>query len=269
MGSQIEFTKVVIALLFAGILTGCDKNFFDGLGDPNTEAALLIEAQKSMNARDYDAALVALQTLPLATQARRDVVVQMASAHSGKCGMEMLSMVESLADASTDSILGLLFEAFPKSALEQTVSCQIAENLLRGIGDETVRSVSENLLVAFNALAEIGTTLSTVADTDADGVVDSGLDHCDTSTISDDQVDQIGGAIALTLNSFLGIGEDFADVQDIKDQCDTFPGFSRICTLEDGGFDPLELKAIRAFIGSTDMGLGSCGNMASASCLCP
>lgn len=268
-----KFYRTALLLLRFNILMlmiqGCTENIFRSLGDPDSEAARLVEAEKALNDRDYVRAIALYDGLSPETQGQRDILLKRASAHSGRCGLDFLQLSEVLVDVSADSVLQLLFEAFPGSDADSLEGCQRSRDLLRGIGNESIRSIDENLLTAFNSMATIGNLLSLGADQNNDGIEDSSFDHCDASLLSDDQVDDVGSSIALILNSFTGIGEDFADVDSFREQCQSFPGFSRVCTLEDGGFNASELSLIRSFIGSSDFGLGSCDNLVSVSCVCP
>jgi len=267
MGSKVQLSTVISFGLALLILCGCSENILDRTAEKDTTEAILFEANQALNKRDYDRALLLFNTLDPAVLADRDVALKVTSAYSGRCGLEFITMVEALGDASVSSIFGLLMAGFPLATQDKLLDCDEAEARLKAIGNETVRNIDENLLAAFNGFTEIGTLLASVADNNADGVVDPTFDQCDAGDISDAQVESVGAALAFILKSFAGIGEDFADVDEINDAC-ADPNFAAICEKDNGGFSVNEIKVLRGFIGSSDVGIGSCGPIGDVSCLC-
>jgi len=267
---KARFSSLIFSLILLMFsILGCEeKNLFEGSGGKTSQEAILLEAEVALNAGEYDRALLLFDSLRPSVQAEKGVALKMASAHAGLCGVDFLRLADEFGGAAADSIMPTLFLAFPNSNLDSYSSCQEAEAILRAIGDETIRSVDENLLLILNALSEIGNILNIAADQNSDSIVDTSFDHCSKTQLPDALVDQLGAAIALTLNTLAVVGEDIVDISALQDQCNTFPGFSRVCTSESGGFNVNELRAIRAFIGSSDFGLGVCDNMASVSCVC-
>ncbi len=249
-----------ITLLFLTI--GCTQNIFDEIANKDTDEAKYFEARQKINSRSYGEAIEILETIePSYLQVRERVPVY-ASAYSGRCGLEFLTLLNSIQNSSVQTIFLLLMSAFPGAQAANVQDCLQAEGIIEAVGDETARNGDENLLIAFNSLAKIGTILSSLADTDDDGAADGTFDQCDNTDFPDTMVRELGSSIGTTIASLGAIGTSYIDgaTQEVEALCDEHPNLEIFCSPTDpADFDPAEVEALRIAIGSSDLGINSCG----------
>lgn len=259
-------------LILALCLTAC-SNVLDETGKKDSKKAIFYDAQTKINKQQYSEAIELLESLGDEFLAQRDVAVIYASAYSGRCGLNFINLVETLKDFTSDtsSIFAPLVDAFPTGTDLKIADCVKSEQILTAIGDATVRSPDENVLVGLSSFAKIGTILSRFSDTDVDGDIDPGFDHCDTTQLPDDAVREVGVGVALAITSISNAGDGIsADALiSVTNFCQLNPLLNVFCeTTDKTAFGALEVAALRAIIGSTDQGIGACPGDFSQ-CLCP
>lgn len=251
------FGSALALIAFCGGI-GCSNNFLSESAQRDTPEAIIFEAEKLLNQRLYSEAITQIETLGATDLARRDVVALRASAYAGRCGLDFISLVQSLQNVSvTDSLFEILLTAL-KSATAYT-DCRSAEDLIESIAASAgSRTTNENLLMAFISLAKIGAVLAVDADTDNDGVANAGYNACTAAGgLDDTQAGEIGTAIAHAAQSLSGI-TGIADTvsSNLTTLCGLLAG---ACTIVDpAGFSALQLHAIRtAAHDSGSLGLGT------------
>ncbi len=267
MKSRITFQVFIFAFLIFNL--GCSKNLFDEIADKDTPEAIFFQAKQEINNRNYSQAILLLESLDPLFMSERSRVPILASAYAGRCGLEFLSLLTNLQNISSSTVMGTLMGAFPLALASQVDDCIEAENILSSLGDASARLGDENLLMAFNSFSKIGTILSSLADTDGDGVVDAGFDQCDNTDLPEAMVRQIGTGIANTLLSLASIGTNYVDdaVNDVTALCALDPNLNVFCTATDPtSFTAIEVQFLRYAIGSSDVGINSCGGDDFSTC---
>ncbi len=269
--------KKIVNLLLITALLGCTQNLFEEMVDQDSPEAVFFQAKREINKRNYSAAIILLQSLDPLYMSERSRIPIYASAYAGRCGLEFISLLEELQATTSSAIFAMLMGSFPGALAANVQDCIEASDLLQGIGDEIERNGDENLLLAFTSLAKIGTILSSLADTDDDGVADATFDQCDNTDLPDDMVREVGAGLAVTLLSLSGVGAGYIDgaVDSFTDLCSQDPSLASFCSVTDpASFSPAEVQAFRYAIGSNDYGIDSCGgqdisNCAASNPLCP
>lgn len=262
MGIKICISKLVIPII---LLIGCSSNYFDEFASKDTPEAKIFAAKMALNDRDYSDAISFLESLDASYLSKRENQVLYASAYSGRCGLEFISLVEALGATPATTFLAMIMGAFPESTAPTVASdsdCVSAENILKAIGDQDVRTGDENLLMAFNSFAKIGTFLNARADANDDGVVDGGFDHC--TSLSDDEVNETITGLALVISSLGAVGGSYVDIGDISAFCALSPEMTAACAKTDAStITAPERLTLRHIVGSVEYGMGSCGTFAA------
>ena len=261
--------KKTVQIFLSLFLISCSENLFDEIANKDTSEAIYFQAKQEINARDYAAAIVLLESLSPAYLAVRERIPIYASAYSGRCGLEFLTLLTSLQNLGTSTVLGSLMGSFPGALAANVQDCINAETILEGIGNESTRNGDENLLMSFNGLAKIGTILSSLADIDDDGVADATFDQCNATDLPELMVRELGASIAVTLLSLSAVGTSYVDgaLADVTALCALNPNLNVFCTSTDPtSFAAAEVQALRYAIGSNDFGINSCGNNDFTNC---
>lgn len=265
--------KTIYIWLIALMALPACTNVLDETADKHTDEAIFHNAQMKMDDHNFDEAITLFESLDASFLARRDVAIIYASAYSGRCGLDFLSILDSIDDFDGNNSLFLpMMQLYPNATDQKIADCVKAEEVLKAIGDETVRTGNENILMGLSSLAKVGTVLSRFADTDNDGVVDPGFDHCSLLQFPDDAVKEVGTGIALAVTSISNAGTTISDgaLTSVNNICGLNPVLDIFCTStdKDDYSNPLAVSALRAVLGSTDQGIGACPGDFTA-CICP
>jgi len=199
-------STLVLALLTCGLIS-CSGNILKEFAKTDTDEALLIEAKIHMNNSEWAQAIATFGKMSTAFAARREIKLQEAKAYAGSCGVDLLSMADSLSkNLGTGRMLNILMGAMVGSTQAQADDCITAESLITGIaGNAANRTTEENTTVAFIAFGKVGAILAAFAD-DADGnaTVDADFNGCDSTAavgIPDNYVAQVGTGITIGSSS--------------------------------------------------------------------
>jgi hypothetical protein len=270
---------LVVFLGFCFLVTSsCAKNLFDELADKKDPKAVVFEAKKALNKRRYAEAIQILEELDPAYLAKRDVAFILASAYVGRCGLNFIRFLGNLQNDAGSGFFGMLMGAFPQAVVDDIDFCVTAEQIIQNVVDDPVdRTLDENFLMLFVSFAKIGVALNAVADTDDDGSVDVGFNHCSAASISNNNVAEVGTGFANALISLTYVGSLLGgDLSSLTQACDDLvainPQLAVICTLTDKTqYTQNMLLALRAVIGSQSFGIGSCTNNQGEiqDCICP
>lgn len=255
MKSQPWFSCNIVRIVVFGACAlftfGCNRNFFSETAQRDTPEAILFEARKLLNLRQYGDAIAELETLGAADLARREVVAIRASAYAGRCGLEFIELVDSLQNMGDgDSLFEMLLSGL-KSATSYD-DCRTAEDLIESIStDAAERTTDENLLLTFVSFAKIGAVLAVAADDDDDGIANAAYSAC---TLSDAEAGEIGTALSHAATSLAGVS---GVVDSIAGEITTLCGaLGGTCSVTDPtAFSALQLSAIRSAT-HDDGGLG-------------
>lgn len=273
--------KIFHIKLLAGLIVilsfvlGCSQNIFDEIADKDTDEAKYFQARREINARNYTTAISLLESLSPSFIAARARVPVYSSAYAGRCGLEFLTLLENIQNSASGTLLTTLMAAFPGATVSGISDCIQAETIMESIGDESARNGDENLFMAFVSLAKIGTILSFHADTDDDATPDGTFDECvevadspdpaddAAGRLSDNDVREFGASLAVAISSLQAVGGNYIDTAEFDGICnETGPpvDLSILCDKTDpADFVDDEVRALRWIIGSTDIGIGSCG----------
>jgi len=252
--------KTIQACLLTGFLAtvvfnlGCDNNLLSETAKRDTPEAILFEAQELMNASRFSDAVAKIETLDAATLAQRDVTVLRASAYAGRCGLNFISLVNSLKNlSSTNTFLKALLSSMRTSS--GFADCRTAEDLIESVGATgALRSEDENILLAVVSFAKLGSILAVTADADDNGAADAGFNAC--TGLSDNQAREIGSGISIALESLQGVS-GIAD--SALSQINTVCGVVPVCSKTNpADYTALEILAIKTAVhDDNDIGLGT------------
>ncbi|MDZ4662146.1 MAG: hypothetical protein SGJ18_11070 [Pseudomonadota bacterium] len=273
-----EWVTIYVLVL---TLTGC-RNYLETFSQVDSDRARLVEANLALNARDFDLALTWIGRMGSEYRNTREVKYIEASAHSGKCGMEAMTFLQTV-DAAAGSgfnLFTVLMAAFKGGTLTQMADCRTAENLLRSISSSAEeRTDNENIFLALVSLAKIGIILNEGADLNDDGLVNDGFvspDHCNATTVVDNsEANEIVTGLVNFMESIGVLGSTFGgdEVASVNVICNdplidgTTYDFCGVTSAASVTVD--HRKAIRSIFGSSvGLGIGICTGDFSA-CACP
>ena len=255
-------------------LAGC-QNIFQDISTRNTNDAYLEDARAAMNDRDYTRALTKLLATTETYQARREVILAIASAYAGRCGLDVLALTQAIVNAPTQRLFPLLLGAFKGATTGQIADCGQAQTWVRKLapGDNfALLTADESLFLAVASIARVGAILSTFADLDLNGVVDPSFDACNTTKLPDAPKRDVGVALNLTLAGLKASGNTqlAGSTGGVASTCAALPAGQNFCGVYDpAGFTAPMVQLLGGVIGSQDLvGLGSCAH-AFPSCICP
>ncbi len=259
-------------LLFT--LTACSENILKETAKTNTTEAVYYQAKLEMNDGNYTTAIQLLQSLDPTFLARRDVSLVYASAFSGRCGLNfvnLLTQLDSVGSAST--LFVFLMNLFPNGTDSKIGDCVTSESTLNTIGDYTVRTTDENILMGLSSITKVGTVLNRYADTDSDGSTDGTFDHCDLTDFPDDAVREIGTGIANAILSINQVGSAVSSdtLSEITAICAMNANLNVFCTTTDkSAYTAMEVTFLRSILASTSEGIGAVSCPGSfITCICP
>lgn len=283
---------LVVAVAAANLT--CSVNILENFADKQSNMALYYDAQKLINEGEYDSALEKLALITGDFASDRKVKMLRASAYGGKCGIDFIPFVLSLADMGSSRLFTFLMTAFASTTSAKIDHCITAESYITSIGAVGDRTDDENMFLLVVAFAKIGSILSFYADDDNDGNVDAAFDATDTCTedtaapravnspLTNEDVIQLGTGIALALeqlqalSGLVDVGSDSLTTLDTI--CDTLaaaPFNVPICTMtsasawSDGSTDEEEQAAVRSLVNEdADVGIGTCtGDITACACV--
>jgi len=282
---------LIVALALPNLT--CSVNVLENFADKQTNMALYYDAQKLINDGEYDAAIEKLDLIIGSFAVDRKVKMLRASAYGGKCGIEFIPFVLSLADMGSTRLFSFLMSSFGGGTSAMVEHCMTAESLLTSIGTVSERTNDENMFLLVVAFTKIGRILSFYADSDNDNAVDAAftaVDMCTEDTaaprvagaaMTNEDVIQIGTGIALALeqltalSGLVDVGSD--SLTDLTTICATLAGAPfnvPICTMTttddwtDGPTDEEEQAAVRSLVNEDqDVGIGTCaGDITACAC---
>jgi hypothetical protein len=225
--------------------------------------------------RNWSSAIDAIESMSVSGQARRDTKYVLASAYAGRCGLELLSLADSIANG-VGTIWPTLLSAMRVATSVEVADCQSAESTLMSIGTFNQLTVEENVLLAFVAFAKMGAVLAASGiDTDNDGARDGGsFNACtnNSANITSAMVKELGTGITIAASALAASGSSVASGAIDCSALDTALGMTGFCNqVSVNDFDNNETLVLRALIKSNEIGFNSCGGSvgSSASCSCP
>lgn len=248
-------------------LSSCSNVLEDmSAGAKNTEAAILYSARMHLAQGSWDDALSDFARLAPATLAQPEVLVDHASAYSGRCGLDFLDLASHINDIGSAHLMTMLMKLKNVTSTSHWVDCKAAETLLKNIMDPTTKVVATErgqFLMAFNSLAKIGAILNYRADTNKDGTPDPAWDPCDAGTGPTDlplnEVNEIATGLNLFYNNLKGSSYGGSIVGPMTTICSSgyVPiGFCQITEVTDPTLDNTVRAIVRALVVETTDGIG-------------
>lgn len=211
-----QFRMIIIVMLVLSITTSCGQpNILTDYSVTNSDEALYLDAKDKIDTSDWDGAIAILTTDLSATyRARSDVKESLMHAYGGKCGINFLSLINSLKNVTSTKMFEFALQIFVGSTVDLT-ACDNAYTTLVSLGTASARTSSQNLFAAILGLTQMSATLHAKMDTDlaglGDGVVDVGWDSCAISSaanrLSDDEVNKIVTGVGLIFENLTALGD--------------------------------------------------------------
>lgn len=244
-------------------------NFFGELSDKTTDKARLYDAKRFLDQSKWTEAIEKINLLSPEYQARRDVRALLASAYAGRCGIDMLNLINAInTGGSSEKLFVTLLKTMTNASVTTIGDCMLAETTLKLIGNETVRTVDENLLMTFIEFGKIGAILNFRADIDDDNLFDSaagdaGFDACDNADIPQNDtvtdyasMSQLVVSISNLVLSLSASGSSIAGASLTALVALCSQGGTNVCNITDtSAVGDNERKVMRAIINANEVGL--------------
>lgn len=255
---------------------GCSQNAFLESAKKDTDPALLFEARKKMNSSNWTEAIALINRMSATGLAQRETKVILASAYAGECGLNLIRMADQIANAGSTNLFAVLLSSQQTATAASVTACQSAETTLASISAVAAeRTADENTMMAFIGFTKIGAVLATYADTNDDGTADVGFDSCNTGTLPDAMLREIGTGVTIAVSSLVASGGSIASgvADSVSNACADIAAVDAdydFCTVTTASaFTTEQVQALGGLVKSTDApGLGTCaGDLAT--CVCP
>jgi len=281
---KYSWLQYYVLIFISVFLLSC--NIWEHLADKETDEALLFEAKILMNKSQWTEAIALFGKMSTEFLALDDVIVQHASAYSGRCSLDFLSLVDSLTNIGVGRIFPLVLAEAPGVAQSNIDDCETAELLIKSIDPlASNRTLDENVFMAMNGMIKLGVVMSAFGDTDDNGTVDPGFDPCNSvgppPIITDANIDLFITGLANALESLTEVaasstigGGALADINGVCPLLDVaFGAPNNPCNATDAGSITATMRrAARTLINEgTDVGLSTCaaGTPDVPNCICP
>lgn len=266
-------TKMKWLALFSSLaLTSCGgSNYFKEAASKDSNEALYEDALKLIDQADYTGAINKFSQMSSDAQNSSDVQRSLAGAYAGRCGLNFLDFVSNIGGS------GAPFSMFMSGFTNRTVAptdCYTSQLTIESrFGDTAVTRTASNgtsqgnslnFFMAILGMSKIGTNLRSVADADQDGSVDAGFDACLNTSITDDEVKQVGTGFAMVLDNFTAISSTLDPatstlIDGISTTCAALtPNPCVITDPTSASWDAAAILAFRSLIKSNTIGIQNC-----------
>jgi hypothetical protein len=276
--------RLVLVVSISMVSSSCANIFREG-ARKEFDAAYIFDAKKLMDQQDWTGALTKLALVSTAAQSDRSYKALKASAYAGRCGLNLISLLNTISSAGSTAFMPTLLNAFKSSVAANYTDCVSAETTLMGIStDPNARTADENVLIALIEWAKLGALLASTTgfDDNDDGTIDGALGAC-VPQFSNAQLDSVGFALTVSLASLTASasgagGSATTGFQAACTAAASVPLAAAFCTKTDPTtqtFTADERKFIAWIIRSGDMGVGfnecniSSATLCSLSCSIP
>lgn len=190
-------------------ITGSCSNIYNDAVNKTSEAGKLYQARMYLNQGNWDSAITYFNLLNPSTLSQPSVLVDRASAYSGRCGLNFLNFADKIQNMGSNNFMLTLLPLVNTASFTTVQDCITAESLLNSISTSCIVNDSlGQILAAFNSLAKISAILNLYADTDKDGAVDAGWDPCNPGGLADlsnADLDEIVTAFYIFMNNAAGL----------------------------------------------------------------
>lgn len=269
-------SRIILAVVLLSLISGCSQNAFIESAKKDTDAALIFEARKKMDAADWSEAIALINRMSADGLANRSTKVTLASAYAGKCGLNLIRLAEQISSSAGQNFFPLLLSALRGATAGSVAACQQAESTIQSIANlPASRTADENVMLAFVGFAKIGAILATYADTNGDGTPDPSFDSCDPAKLPDGMLREVGTGVTVAVAALAASGGSIGSglANSVTTACDNLasidPTYDFCTVTTTAGFSVEQVRALGGLVQSSDNpGLGTCaGNLQS--CVCP
>ncbi len=273
---------VLFFLILPFALSGCSVNILENFANKKSNGALYYDAQKAMDAHDYDGALAKIVLMTGTYATSTPVLVLKASAYGGLCGFDFLTFAKALQGIGATRVFPFLLANFDAASATAIDNCVLAQNTILSIGSLAERSDDNNFFLAMIVLAKIGNILSYNADAARAGTGLAGFDPCAAGgaramggPMTDGDARELGVGIALAATNLTAVAGKVSAgsgvLSNIASVCSALPVGYNFCAVTDpAALTASEVKGVRTLVKENSViGLGTnCTGDVSA-CNCP
>lgn len=252
-------TLLLFAFLFLNL--SC-SNIFQDAAVKDGDKVLLFEVQRKLDKSDWTGAITTISQLTSETQARRDVQLLLASAYAGRCGLDVLDIIQQFQNKpSSTTFFSLLMTAFQGAVSTNVSDCTSSEQILYGFSS---RTADEDIMLALVEFSLLGATFASEADTDANGTVDAGYNPC--TDVDDTLANTLVSTVARSLTALAASGDTISGspTSSLNTVCEALESVDpdyNFCTKTDPtAVTAEERQALRILMSesSDGVGLGTC-----------
>ncbi len=256
-----DIKKLIFTLIL--IPFGCSNNLLTNLSSKTTDEALLIDAQKSVNAMQYqDAINIVTQKVSASGQTKVLAREILASGYAGRCGLNFIDFVTSLSNSSSGSAFILVATPFVGQVVDPA-SCLQSLDTLELIGPSASRSTNQNAFASVVGMSLMGSAVRGSTDslgaTNGDGIEDAPNISC---SLTNAQVDLIILGFGFMSQNFSAIsasqigGASQGSLSTVISKCDAISGGSCNITKAADITNPIR-DTIRDLMNTSDYGIGT------------
>jgi hypothetical protein len=236
------------------------------MSSTNSDEALYFDAKKKIDNLDWTGAITIITTqMSTSYQQRVDVRQTLAGAYAGRCGLNIITLINNLSSSGS----GTLFNFF-MAAMENTVvtpaDCDTAQTVMESFGTNAQRTSDQNLYMTLLGMAKSGAYLRKKADQDngglGNGSEDAGFDVCNAAQLTNADVTGAIVGLGLLINNFSAVSSLLGAstvtlVNNFNTTCQAMNG-GTACDLTDTTFISAHMTEFRSMLNDTTMGIGSC-----------
>ncbi|MFK8138084.1 MAG: hypothetical protein AB8E15_06980 [Bdellovibrionales bacterium] len=262
------FLKIGLISIALSLLVSCggEFNLFSASADKNSDKALLYDANRALEAKDFETAISKIQSMSTAAQAEDDTLRLLGSAYGGQCGLEFVPFQTGFSDSS-DTLSNFLLTHFEDADVDSQTACKNAETAFDGISADGLTQ-SDYIARVYLAMSKIGSIVNTEGAL-VDNTLDPGFDPCSDIPSSfnaetGDQAKELFTALVRLFTNLASAGLDTA-VSALP------PAIEALLTDTDiADVDSSEEKLALTVINANEIGLDVCGaDSSDVGCVCP
>jgi hypothetical protein len=154
----------------------CSGNIFSELGSKSSDDALFFDAKAAVDSQQYQSAIdIITLKMSVGAQAQTNVKEVLASGYAGKCGLNFINFVNSLATTVSGSAMILVSKPFVGVVVDPA-SCLKALQTLDTIGTTAQRTATDNAFASIIGMSMMGSAIRAYTDlvpTNGDGIQDA------------------------------------------------------------------------------------------------
>jgi hypothetical protein len=253
---NLKLAGYIFGIFYLSLTGGGGCNLFGDFGNNNSDDAIIFHATQQLDASNWSGAISTLGTVSTGGQTQSNYKELLASAYAGRGGLNLISLSQDIQNApSTLTFFQLLMVSRTGATAANINDLITAEGIMQTIALNGVnRTADENILMLFIEIAKLGSILSNIADTNADGILDPTFDSClDTSLPNADQiVTAISNIIDSAQSSGSTVGASL--INGISADCGKIPGVCNVYQVANVT-GPEEILA-QTLVGETALGIG-------------